>query len=85
MRRVVFVVLMLIVAAGGGWLIGQQPTQTFVPPPPGLLTGADFGFRVESTTPTGIVLGTLMVRQKNGQWVEASTVRFDTHRLPLDR
>jgi hypothetical protein len=82
MRRVVFSAFLLVVAAGGGWLMGQQqPAQPFNPPPEGLLTGAEIGFRMEGTH-QGKVVGTLMVRMKTGEWVPASLTRPGV--VPLD-
>jgi len=41
----------------------QQPAQ--------VISGADFGFRVDSVSPDGTPTGRIVVRQK-GQWVEVS-------------
>ena len=40
-----------------------------VAPPPQIISGADFGFRVDSISADGTVSGRIVVRQ-NGQWVE---------------
>ena len=72
MQRMVLAVSVALLLAGGGWVAGQtaqvQPYR--VPMDPSILSGADIGFRVEDKTPGGGV-GTLMVRLKNGEWVEA--------------
>ncbi|MEO7134297.1 MAG: hypothetical protein ABI024_08750 [Vicinamibacterales bacterium] len=39
---------------------------------PRILSGADLGFRVESTSPAGDAVGTWVVRL-NGRWVTASS------------
>ena len=62
-------------ALGGGiWthLQGQTPNPRPAPnvqPPPQIISGADFGFRVETVGPDGTPSGKIVVRQ-NGQWVE---------------
>jgi hypothetical protein len=87
MRRRVLVVVTGILLAGGGWVAGQQtqPTQPMQPTPvdPTILSGADIGFRVESKTREG-VMGTLMVRLKNGTWVEAHGSPWRGRVVPLD-
>ena len=62
---------------GGIWVHAQQvlpnnprltppaPTQ----PPPQIISGADFGFRVDSVALDGTPIGRIVVHQK-GQWVE---------------
>ena len=40
-----------------------------VQPPPQIISGADFGFRVEAVAPDGTPSGKIVVRQ-NGQWIE---------------
>jgi hypothetical protein len=40
-----------------------------VQPPPQIISGADFGFRVDSVAPDGTPSGKIVVRQK-GEWVE---------------
>ncbi len=83
MRRVVFTAFLLTVAMGGGWLLGQQLQPA--PPsaaPPNLITGSDIGFRMEGSS-RGRYYGTLMVRMKNGEWVEV-TARGQGGVVPLD-
>ena len=66
MKRIALVVLALVVGFGiYGWA-QVVPAPSI---PPGVLTGADIGFRVESTEPNRAV-GRLMVRV-NGRWGEA--------------
>jgi hypothetical protein len=66
MKRIALAVLALVVGFGiYGWAqVVPAPSV-----PPGVLTGADIGFRVENTEPNRVV-GRLMVRL-NGRWVEA--------------
>lgn len=54
------------VALAGG-VMWAQPKN--VQPPPQIISGADFGFRVDSVAPDGTPNGKIVVRQ-NGQWVE---------------
>jgi len=58
--------LILIVAFAGGMLWAQSKN---VQPPPQVISGADFGFRVDSYSPDGTPVGHVVVRQ-NGEWVE---------------
>jgi hypothetical protein len=61
---------------GGIWAHAQQvlPSPRVAPPtptqtPPQIISGADFGFRVDSVAVDGTPVGRIVVRQK-GQWVE---------------
>jgi len=58
--------LLLIVAFAGGVLWAQTKN---VQPPAQVISGADFGFRVDSYAADGTAQGRIVVRQ-NGQWVE---------------
>lgn len=66
-RRLVWVVVAVLVACAAGWSYAQS-LQT-VPVTPMVISGADFGFRVEGNR-GGTPVGTLIVKM-NGQWVEA--------------
>ena len=57
-------VLTMVFAAGALW---AQPKN--VQPPPQIISGADFGFRVDTVAADGTVNGRIVVHQ-NGQWVE---------------
>ena len=68
------IAMMALVAGGGLWARAQvQPnsprTAPNTQPPPQIISGADFGFRVDSVAPDGTPTGKIVVRQ-NGQWVE---------------
>jgi hypothetical protein len=54
------------VAFAGGVLWAQPKN---VQPPPQIISGADFGFKVDTVSSDGAVSGRIVVRQ-NGQWVE---------------
>jgi hypothetical protein len=86
MRRMVLAVIVALLLAGGGWVAGQtaqvQPYRA--PAHPGILTGADIGFRVEGKTREGAVIGRLMVRLPNGQWVEAHGSPTNGRVVPLE-
>ena len=83
MRIVIAAIAACLVGSGAGWAVAQnaQPYQT--PVEPYILSGADIGFRVEGKTPEG-VMGTLMVRLKNGTWVEAHGSPWRGRVVPLD-
>ena len=86
MQRTALAVVVALLLAGGGWVAGQQ---TQVPPfgapavPPDIRTGANIGFRVHSMK-DGRVVGTLVVRTKDGSWVEAHPVPSRGFLVPLD-
>ena len=80
MRRRVVAAIVACLLAGAGWVAAQQ-TQTA--PNPDLFSGADIGFRVEEKAPGGGVFGTLMVRLKTGEWVEAHGMPTRGHVVPL--
>ena len=79
MRRRVVAAIVACLLVGAGWVAAQQ---TQAPQNPNLLSGAEIGFRVEGKAPGG-VLGTLMVRLKTGEWVEAHGVPTRGHVVPL--
>jgi len=58
--------IVVAVAFAGGLLRAQQKNTQ---PPPQIISGADFGFRVDAVAPDGTLNGKIVVRQ-NGQWVE---------------
>ena len=57
----------VVVLAFAGGVLWAQPRG--VQPPPQIISGADFGFKVDSIAPDGAVSGRIVVRQK-GEWVE---------------
>jgi hypothetical protein len=74
MRRVAIIAISAGVLTVGTWAYGQQqqaqvPLVPF-PPPDKVLTGPDIGFRVEGIY-QGKVVGTMVVRLKDGSWAEA--------------
>ncbi len=89
MRRTVLAVMTGILLAGGGWVAGEQaepyrhPMTPPVPVDPMMLSGSDIGFRVEGKISGGVV-GTWMVRLKNGEWVEAHSSPWRGRVVPLD-
>ena len=68
-------VLAAVLAGGGLWARAQQAppnnprVMPNIQPPPQIISGADFGFRVDSVAPDGTPGGKIVVR-RNGQWVE---------------
>ena len=85
MRRMVLAVIVALLLAGGGWVAGQTAQVPYrAPANPGILTGTDIGFRVEGKARDGAVLGTLMVRLPNGQWVEAHGSPMNGRVIPLE-
>ena len=73
MPRIALVAIGAGVLAGGAWAYAQERAQVpLVPFPPNgnILTGPDLGFRVEGFH-QGKVVGTMVVRLKDGSWVEA--------------
>ena len=66
MRKWIGAVVIVLIAFAGGVLWAQPKN---VQPPPQIISGADFGFRVDSVAPDGTPTGKIVVRQ-NGQWVE---------------
>jgi hypothetical protein len=94
MRRAVIAAISAGVLAIGGWVYAQQqpppgtqilpPARQVVPvPTPGngtVMTGPDIGVRIEGST-EGRVIGTLVVRAKDGTWVPVQLGRAGVHRL----
>jgi hypothetical protein len=68
MRLINIVAVMVLVTVAGLWLHAQG-RQAPAPTPPQIISGADFGFRVDSVAPDGTPTGKIVVRQ-NGQWIE---------------
>jgi hypothetical protein len=66
-RRLVWVLVVVLVAVAAAWSYAQSLQVT--PVTPTVISGADFGFRVEGNR-AGTPVGTLVVKM-NGQWVEA--------------
>ena len=86
MQRTALAVVVALLLAGGGWVAGQQTqVQPFGPPavPPDIRTGADIGFRVRGMK-DGHAIGWLVVRTKDGTWVEARPVPNRGFVVPLD-
>ena len=83
MRIVIAAIAACLVGSGAGWAVAQnaQPYQT--PVEPYILSGADIGFRVEAKARDGLV-GTLMVRLKNGEWVAVHPAPSRGRVVPLD-
>ena len=78
MRKWIAMGLVSAAALTGGALWGRaqvvQPNNprtapNQVQPPPQIISGADFGFRVDSWGQDGTPSGKIVVRQ-NGQWIE---------------
>ena len=85
MRRIVFAAVVACFLVGTGWVAGEQTAQYRVPIDPYMLSGPDIGFRVEGRSRDGGVAGTLMVRLKSGEWVEAHPSPSSRGRVvPLD-
>jgi hypothetical protein len=81
MRRAVFVAFVVGLLVATGWGYAQERAQAPIVPFPGngnILSGSDIGLRVESATP-GRVIGKLVVRMKDGTWVEAQLGRGGVH------
>lgn len=83
MGRAVLAVIAAVLLESGGWVAGQQAQPHRVPIDPTILSGPDIGFRLEGKE-RDAVLGTLMVRLKNGEWVEAHSSPWRGRVVPLD-
>ena len=66
-RRLLWVLVALLVGTTAAWTYAQALRVD--PVTPTVISGADFGFRVEGNR-AGTPVGTLVVKM-NGQWVEA--------------
>jgi len=66
-QRLVWVFVIVLIAFAAAWSYAQSLQVT--PVTPTVLSGADFGFRVEGNR-AGTPIGTLVIKM-NGQWVEA--------------
>ncbi len=84
MRRILLAAVVACVLAGGGWVAGQQAQPYKAPVDPGILSGADIGFRVEGKSPEGLVIGTWMVRLNTSEWVEAHSSSRRGRLVPLE-
>lgn len=69
-------IISAVAVAGTGLWVHAQVVQPNIPrtapnltQPPQIISGADFGFRVDSVSPDGTPVGRIVVHQK-GQWVE---------------
>ena len=83
MRIVVAAIVACLVGGGAGWAAAQQSQRLQTPVEPYMLSGADIGVRVEANAREGVV-GTLMVRLKNGQWVPVHGSPAHGRVIPLD-
>jgi hypothetical protein len=85
MRRIVFAAMTACLLVTGGWAAAQQTTQFRAPVvPEDVRTGADIGFRIYEVK-NGRALGVLVVRTKDGAWVEAHPVPGRGYVVPVDR
>jgi hypothetical protein len=90
MRKLAVVVISACLVAIGGWVYAQQlqlpqvqlrPFPNLPTPTEGnVLTGPDIGVRIEGST-DGRVVGTVVVRAKDGSWVPVQLGRAGLHRL----
>ena len=84
MRKTALAVTAAILFTSGGWLLAQQAQSQGVPPvPPDIRTGADLGIRVHGMK-NGRALGTLVIRTKNGDWVEVIPAPTGGFLVPLE-
>ena len=83
MQRMLLAALVACLFVGAGWAAAQQVQPPRVPANPSILSGADIGFRVEGKTRQGGVMGTLMVRLGNEEWVEAQSAPWNGRGIPL--
>ena len=83
MRRAAFIAFVLGLLIATAWGYAQERAQAPIVPFPGngnILSGPDIGFRVDSAS-NGKVIGRLVVRMKDGSWVEAQLGRGGVHPL----
>jgi hypothetical protein len=85
MRKAAIVVMSAALIAIGGWVYAQAPivpyqAPTALPAPGDILAGSDIGVRVEGAGP-GRVVGSLVVRLKDGTWVPLELGRPGIHKL----
>ena len=66
-QRLVWVLVVVLIAGAAAWSYAQS--LQVAPVTPTVVSGADFGFRVEGNR-GGTPVGTLVIKM-NGQWVEA--------------
>ena len=87
-KSIGLVAVVVLVSASGAWFAHAQvqpnnprpapPVQ--VQPPPQIISGADFGFRVDGVGPDGKPTGRIVVRQ-DGKWVEVALASTAVRRL----
>ncbi len=80
MRRTVLIAIAAALVAGGAWVYAQAEVQVVPLPQANILSGADIGFRVDEMA-GGRAIGRLVVRLKDGSWVEAQLGRPGVHPL----
>ena len=83
MRRAAIGLIVAGVVAISGWVYAQQVAQVSLvpfPAPGNIVTAPDLGVRVEATE-RGRVIGTLMIRLKDGSWVPVQFGRGGVHKL----
>jgi len=85
MRKTALAVAAAILFSSGGWLLAQQTQSQYGVPavPPDIRTGADLGIRVHGMK-NGRALGTLVIRTKNGNWVEVIPAPTGGFVVPLE-
>lgn len=83
MRTLVAAMVACLVGGGAGWAAAQHAQLYQTPVEPYMASGADIGVRVEANAREGVV-GTLMVRLKNGQWVPVYPAPHRGRVVPLD-
>ena len=86
MHRWMGALVVVVIVLGGLWAHAQvQPNPRTAPPlqvqpPPQIISGADFGFRVDGMGPDGRPTGHVVVRQ-DGKWVEVTLTGTTVRRL----
>jgi hypothetical protein len=83
MRKAVVAAIFAGLLAVGGWVYAQQTAQAPLEPfpaPGNIVTAPDIGLRVEGVE-KGRVIGTVMVRLKDGSWVPVQFGRGGVHKL----
>jgi hypothetical protein len=85
MRETALAAIVAVLIGGGAWAAAQQIQAPYGTPavPADIRTGDDIGFRVREMK-NGRAIGTLVVRTKSGDWVEALSVPTQGHVVPLE-